>query len=93
MVSSNFTKMLYIAVFEGDKRAQDIAALVPEAQSQGWPVRVISTRKVFELFDDSAIETQTGLPVRYAHRITPQSRIPTSTDCRKIRLCLCLPCL
>ena len=58
--------------------ATEIASLVRLALDRGWAVQVIATPAALEFFDQAAIETLTGDPVRsqYSKPGSPRSRIP-----------------
>lgn len=58
--------------------ASAIGTLVKLARERGWTVQVIATPAALDFFDQSAIEEQTGNPVRseYAKPGAPRSRIP-----------------
>ena len=60
--------------------AAAIGTLVKLAQERGWTIQVIATPAALDFFDDTAIEDQTGHPVRsqYAKPGAPRSLIPNA---------------
>nr|WP_168514386.1 flavoprotein [Streptomyces sp. S1D4-11]QIZ00103.1 flavoprotein [Streptomyces sp. S1D4-11] len=48
--------------------AQDVSKLITEAQERSWEVGVIATPQGLGFFDASAVEAQTGRPIRSAWR-------------------------
>jgi phosphopantothenoylcysteine synthetase/decarboxylase len=48
--------------------ATTIGTLISQARERGWSVQVIATPAALEFFDSSAVESQTGKPVRSQYR-------------------------
>ncbi|MFE0462334.1 flavoprotein [Kitasatospora sp. NPDC058965] len=55
--------------------AGDVGVLIAAAQDEGWRVGVIATPHAMAFIDRSAIEAQTGYPIRSAWR-TPDAPAP-----------------
>jgi phosphopantothenoylcysteine synthetase/decarboxylase len=61
------TRVLSVIVC-GAGPATAIGTLIDLARERGWTVQVIATPAALEFFDQAAIETQTGRPVRSQYR-------------------------
>ena len=66
---------LYIVVCAAGA-APDVGTLVSLAQEEGWTVQIIATPSAVTFIDSSALEKQTGRPVRSTHRKPGQPRSP-----------------
>jgi phosphopantothenoylcysteine synthetase/decarboxylase len=61
-------RVLYVIVC-GAGPASEVGRLVDQAQERGWQVHVIATPAALAFVDSSALEVQTGNPVRSQYRM------------------------
>lgn len=67
--------LLYVIVCAADP-ARDVGRLVSLAQEAGWTVQMVATPSARAFIDETALEHQTGRPVRSRHRHPTEPRPP-----------------
>jgi phosphopantothenoylcysteine synthetase/decarboxylase len=72
---TNDSKVLYIIVCAAGP-ASEVGTLVKLAQDDGWTVQLIATPPALDFIDVSALEEQTGQPVRSQYRKPGEPRSP-----------------
>jgi phosphopantothenoylcysteine synthetase/decarboxylase len=61
-------------IVSGAGPASAIGTLIKQAQERGWRVQVIATPAALDFFDQTAIASQTGCPVRSQYRTPGEPR-------------------
>jgi phosphopantothenoylcysteine synthetase/decarboxylase len=74
-VNDQHAKVLYIVVCAAGPAAE-VGRLVALAQDQGWTVQIIATPSALDFIDTTALELETGRPVRSRYRKPGEPKSP-----------------